>query len=127
MHSRLPPATTDLLREIIDVSINVVLGCECYPNSSHSLTVQPRLLPAVSTTIRGWEYPNFKHLKSSCNGSLLLYGAMSRLISLITCVICLCSIAWGQFETSSVLGTVKDSSEAVLGGARVTLTNLGTN
>ena len=58
---------------------------------------------------------------------MLLYGAMSRLISLITCVICLCSIAWGQFETSSVLGTVKDSSEAVLGGARVTLTNLGTN
>jgi len=32
-----------------------------------------------------------------------------------------------QFETSSVLGTVKDTSDAVLSGARVTLTNLGTN
>jgi hypothetical protein len=48
---------------------------------------------------------------------------MSRLIL----VLVLASIAWAQFETSTVLGTVKDRSDAVVAGATVTLTNLDTN
>ncbi len=34
---------------------------------------------------------------------------------------------WAQFETGAVLGTIRDRSEAVIDGARVTLTSLDTN
>lgn len=36
-------------------------------------------------------------------------------------------VALGQFETATVLGTVRDRTDAVISGARVTLTNLDTN
>jgi hypothetical protein len=48
-------------------------------------------------------------------------------ISLWVLLLGLASALFAQFETSSVLGTVKDTSDAVLSGARVTLTNIGTN
>jgi hypothetical protein len=38
-----------------------------------------------------------------------------------------CLSLWGQFETSTVLGSVKDRSDAVVAAANVTLTNLETN
>ena len=34
--------------------------------------------------------------------------------------------AWAQFDTATVLGTVRDSSEAVVPGAKVTLTAVET-
>ncbi|MCC7153569.1 MAG: TonB-dependent receptor [Bryobacterales bacterium] len=37
------------------------------------------------------------------------------------------SAAWGQFDTATVLGTVRDKSGAMVPGAKVTLTNLETN
>lgn len=52
---------------------------------------------------------------------------MKKLQSLLACLLGLSCALFAQFETSTVLGTVKDSSDAVLSGARVTLTNLGTN
>jgi len=53
---------------------------------------------------------------------------MRNRISLWICFSVLAATyVFAQFETSSVLGTVKDSSEAVLSGARVTLTNIGAN
>lgn len=52
---------------------------------------------------------------------------MRRLLSLFVCLLALTCALQAQFETSSVLGTVKDSTDAVLGGAKVTLTSLGTN
>src|ERR671920_41005 len=48
-------------------------------------------------------------------------------LTLWVCLFVIASNLFAQFETSSVLGTVKDTSDAVLAGARVTLTNLGTN
>lgn len=52
---------------------------------------------------------------------------MRTVTSRLLCLLSLCCVLWAQFETSSVLGTVKDTSDAVLSGARVTLTNLATN
>ena len=52
---------------------------------------------------------------------------MRTLISRLMIVLALASLAWAQFETSTVLGTVKDRSDAVVAGVTVTLTNLDTN
>ncbi|MEJ7605741.1 MAG: carboxypeptidase regulatory-like domain-containing protein [Bryobacteraceae bacterium] len=49
---------------------------------------------------------------------------MRRLLALL---VCLTGLSWAQFETSTVLGTVKDRTDAVVSGVRVTLTNLATN
>ena len=48
-------------------------------------------------------------------------------IALFVCLAALACQLGAQFETSAVLGTVRDRSEAVVAGARVTLTNLETN
>src|SRR5712671_511771 len=42
-------------------------------------------------------------------------------------VLAFASAAWGQSSYGSVVGDVKDSSDAIVAGAAVTLTNLGTN
>ncbi len=50
---------------------------------------------------------------------------MNRLLSL--CIFCLfASICFAQFETATVLGTVKDPTGAVITGAKVTLENVKT-
>ncbi len=41
-------------------------------------------------------------------------------------MVCCASVGFAQFESASVLGTVKDRSDAVVTGARVTLTNADT-
>src|SRR5262245_11862105 len=52
---------------------------------------------------------------------------MRTLISRVSLILALALLAWGQFETSTVLGTVKDRSDSVVGGVTVTLTNVDTN
>lgn len=47
-------------------------------------------------------------------------------LALVLLAICLPASAFAQFETASVVGTVRDGSGAVVGDARVTLTNLET-
>jgi len=47
----------------------------------------------------------------------------SRTVGLFVCV---CAAMWAQFDTATVLGTLKDRSGAVVPGAKVTLTNLET-
>ena len=52
---------------------------------------------------------------------------MRKVVSLLTLlVLSLASPALAQFETASVVGTVRDSSGAVVGDAKVTLTNTQT-
>jgi hypothetical protein len=41
-------------------------------------------------------------------------------------VLGVCSTAWAQFDTASVVGTIRDNSGAVVSGATVTLTNVET-
>src|SRR5579863_4804815 len=38
-----------------------------------------------------------------------------------------CSAAWAQLDNASILGTVRDSSGAVIPGATVTIQNIGTS
>ncbi len=49
---------------------------------------------------------------------------MRKLLSLL---VCLAVPLLAQFETATVLGTVKDRSDALIAGSRVTLTNIDTN
>jgi len=42
-------------------------------------------------------------------------------------LVCLAGSLSAQFETATVLGTVKDRTDAVVSAARVTLTNVETN
>jgi hypothetical protein len=54
---------------------------------------------------------------------------MQRIISVfaVTLVLCLVSsVVYGQFDTASVVGTVRDNTAAVVPGATVTLSNLDT-
>src|SRR5688572_5824648 len=51
---------------------------------------------------------------------------MQRLFTIAMLVVCLASLAGAQFETSVVLGTVRDPSGNVVPGAVVTLLNIGT-
>jgi hypothetical protein len=51
---------------------------------------------------------------------------MKRFTLFVTVLVCLVSIASAQFETSVVLGTVRDQSNNVVPGANVTLLNNGT-
>ena len=40
--------------------------------------------------------------------------------------LCLASVAWAQFETAVVLGTVRDPGGAVIPGVKIALVNVGT-
>ena len=53
---------------------------------------------------------------------------MSRLVrfSLVATVLAVSQLAYAQFETATVLGTVRDASGAVIPGATVTLRNTET-
>ncbi|NOT59363.1 MAG: TonB-dependent receptor plug domain-containing protein, partial [Acidobacteria bacterium] len=56
-----------------------------------------------------------------------LFRLLRRAASLaVVCGFLLASIAFAQFDTATVLGTVRDDSGNVVAGAKVTLTNLGT-
>src|SRR5215469_4943689 len=44
----------------------------------------------------------------------------------ILLVLAACSCAWAQLDNASILGTVRDSSGAVIPGATVTIQNVGT-
>src|SRR5437899_1259340 len=52
---------------------------------------------------------------------------MSRSFSIIFILIALSSASFGQDVSASIIGNVKDSSGAVVPGAKVTATNLDTN
>ena len=52
---------------------------------------------------------------------------MKRILWVFVCLLCALCTLQAQFETSTVLGTVKDRTDAVLAGAKVTLTSLDTN
>lgn len=51
---------------------------------------------------------------------------MRKLVLLFVLLLCSHSILMAQFETGAVLGTIRDRTDAVVAGARVTLTNLDT-
>jgi hypothetical protein len=51
---------------------------------------------------------------------------MKRLVLLLLLALSVSTPAWAQFETATVVGTVKDSTGAVVPGAKVTLTNTAT-
>lgn len=51
---------------------------------------------------------------------------MTRTVFVLLSLLYACSPAWAQFETAAMVGTVRDASGAVVGGATVTLTNAET-
>lgn len=51
---------------------------------------------------------------------------MSRYLATLALLLGLAAPAWAQFETATVVGTVRDSSGGVVPGAKVTLTNRDT-
>ena len=51
---------------------------------------------------------------------------MSRTLLVLLACLTLSTPAWAQFETATVVGTVKDSTGAVVPAAKVTLTNVQT-
>ena len=53
-------------------------------------------------------------------------GLRKTTLFLTICVLFLTALAYGQFESAEVLGTVRDASGAIIAGATVTLTNLET-
>ena len=53
------------------------------------------------------------------------YGRSVRRVILV--LVCLVGSLPAQFETATVLGTVKDRTDAVISASRVTLTNVETN
>jgi hypothetical protein len=52
-----------------------------------------------------------------------LYGI---LLAAVLCALLLPAVAFAQFENGSIVGTVRDGSGAVVSGATVTVTNIGT-
>ena len=61
---------------------------------------------------------------------MIAWLALMRTVQQIVLAFCLLAgavPALAQFETSSLLGTVRDRSDAVVAGAKVTITNLDTN
>ena len=57
------------------------------------------------------------HLKRTLTGSLIVVLASLFLVPVL----------WGQIDTGAIQGIVEDSQHAVIPGAQVTVTNLGTN
>src|SRR3989442_5557632 len=51
----------------------------------------------------------------------------ARLLGAVGILLLWCSAAWGQTTFGSIAGSVSDSTGAIIPGAQVTLTNLGTN
>ena len=51
---------------------------------------------------------------------------MKRIVLVLLALLAVSAPAWAQFETATVVGTVKDSTGAVVPGAKVTLTNTQT-
>ncbi len=51
---------------------------------------------------------------------------MKRIVFALLAIALLAAPAWAQFETGTVVGTLKDSTGAVVPGAKVTLTNTQT-
>src|SRR4051812_48332399 len=52
---------------------------------------------------------------------------MSRLLGLrLAVLLCFASLAWAQFDTASVLGTVRDQTGGVVKDSKVTLRNIDT-
>ena len=51
---------------------------------------------------------------------------MKRTLVVLFVALAVCTPAWAQFETASVVGAVRDNSGAVVAGATVTLTNVET-
>src|SRR5690348_12130299 len=73
--------------------------------------------------------PSLNCRKNREGGSLMNFKTVGRasLALCFACLLWLCAApAWAQ-ETADVVGTVTDASGAVVPGATVTLTNLGTN
>ena len=60
----------------------------------------------------------------SCKGS---YGVFGRFIISTAAVLVFSNPLWAQIDQGAILGTVLDQSGAVVPGAKVTLTNEGTN
>ena len=52
---------------------------------------------------------------------------MKRLSIVLSLICFLCASAWPQAGTSTIRGLVRDQAQAVIPGAKVTLTNTGTN
>src|SRR4051794_5505271 len=71
-------------------------------------------LSSVQQTVTGWDI-----LKA-------FGGTMSKLCRLSIGLFFVLSVVWAQFETSEVLGTVRDNTGAVLQNVDVTLTNQDT-
>jgi Carboxypeptidase regulatory-like domain/TonB dependent receptor/TonB-dependent Receptor Plug Domain len=51
---------------------------------------------------------------------------MKRTLLALFVALGVCSTAWAQFDTASVVGTIRDNSGAIVSGATVTLTNVET-
>jgi hypothetical protein len=51
---------------------------------------------------------------------------MKRTLAALFAILSVCSPAWAQFETASVVGTVRDNTGGVVSGATITLTNVET-
>src|SRR5437762_5709041 len=51
---------------------------------------------------------------------------MNRFLFAVALLSCVLSPAFAQFETGSVLGTVRDANGGVITGAKITLTNTAT-
>jgi hypothetical protein len=51
---------------------------------------------------------------------------MKRTLAALFAILSVCSPVWAQFETASVVGTVRDNTGGVVSGATVTLTNVET-
>ena len=51
---------------------------------------------------------------------------VKKTVAILSGVVALANVGWGQFETAEVLGTVRDASGAIVRNANVTLLNQDT-
>lgn len=51
---------------------------------------------------------------------------MKRTFQLLFAILCLSSFGYAQFDTATVLGTVRDKTGATIAGAKITIENLAT-